>query len=155
MAAHKIFDQQRDEGQQVSLPLRPQAPASHTEVCDALLAFCERASNITETLGGSLKSNPIDLTPYVNNLTRMRERASSGVGITPAAIANDLSALVTIQLGSHLSTPDAQYWMAITTAFAAAIRTALPRLSESVSDTQSDIIQQHAQSTIRYKERYD
>jgi hypothetical protein len=125
------------------------------EVCDALLAFCDRATSITKTIGGSLRSHPIDLTPYVNNLTRMRGGTSSGVGIKPAALANDLSELVTIQLGSHLSTPDAQYWIAITTAFAAAVRTALPELSESVSDTQSDIIQQHAQSTIPYKERYD
>jgi cytidylate kinase len=125
------------------------------EVCDALLAFCDRATSITKTIGGSLKSEPVDLTPYVNNLTRMRENRSSSSELSLKDLAQDLSALVTIKLGSHLSTPDAQYWIAITTAFSAATRTVLPALSELVADTQSQIIEREAQSTIRYKERYN
>ena len=153
MTAEKAPTSKRVAAQQVSLPSRPYTPAPHTSVCDALLAFCERATNITQTLGGSLKSQPIDLTPYINHLTRMQEAPTSGSEISLKDLANDLSTFVTIRLGSHLSSPDAPYWIAITTAFAAATRTALPSLSELVTETQSEIIRQEAQSTIRYKER--
>ena len=155
MTAEKAPTSKRDAAQQVSLPSRPHAPASHTSICDALLAFCQRATDITKTLGGSLKSQPIDLTPYVSNLTRIREAPTSGSEISLKDLANDLSTLVTIKLGSHLSSPDAPYWMAITTAFSTAIRTALPALSELVADTQSEIVRQEAQSTIRYRERHE
>lgn len=155
MTSRRVFDPTRTDGQLVSFPPRPQAPASHTDICDALLAFCERATEISKTLGRALKSNPIALTPYIHNLTRMREGSPEGSGIDSTALAKDICALVTTKLGAHLSTPDAQYWMAITTAFAASLQTAMPDFSKLVADTQSDIIHQHAQSTLRYRERYD
>lgn len=135
------------------LPVRPEVSVSHADKCDALVGFCERVGDLTKALLSEGPDQGLNVSLYTEILHEMR-RDSAPLRRAPEELARDLATLATTQLSSQRLPEHSQYWLAVTSALAAATRTVMPELSKELSDSQSTILQHHAESSGPYQERY-
>jgi hypothetical protein len=135
------------------LPSRPDLSVSHADTCDALLGFCERVTGLTKALLSDRTDQGLNVSLYTEILQDMRSDSAPSSRV-PEELARDLATLVTTQLSSQVVPEHSQYWLAVTSALAAATRTVMPALSEELSESQSTILQHQAESTGPYQERY-
>jgi len=156
--AHFVVSATLEAG--LSLPPRPEIEVSHAEKCDALIAFCGRASELRRSLSPTSPCVGSDLSLYVTLVQKMREgdsyrtsgsaeRLPTAAATTPDEVARDLATLVTTHLGGCNDPEDAQFWLAVTSALSAATRETMPTLSETLRTTQSTILGQNAKSPTR------
>ena len=135
------------------LPSRPEVSVSHADTCDALLGFCERVTDLTKALLSDRTDQGLNVSLYTEILQEMRSDSAPSRGV-PEELARDLATLVTTQLSSQLIPERSQYWLAVTSALAAATRAVMPQLSEELSESQSTILQHQAEGTGLSHERY-
>jgi hypothetical protein len=117
------------------------------------LGFCERVTGLTKALLSDRTDQGLNVSLYTEILQEMKSD-SAPLRRVPEELARDLATLVTTQLSSQIVTEHPQYWLAVTSALAAATRTVMPALSKELSESQSTILQHQAESTGPYQERY-
>ncbi len=137
----------------LALPSRPEVSVSHADTCDALLGFCQRVTDLTKALLSDRTDQGLNVSLYTEILQEMKSDCAP-LRRVPEELARDLATLVTTQLSSQIVTEHPQYWLAVTSALAAATRTVMPALSKELSESQSTILQHQAESTGPYQERY-
>ncbi len=135
---------------EASLPAPPVVESDRAEIVDALLAFCQRAAELKATLSPSSQGE-FDFSRYTKALNDIKPREahdttpsaplSAASMRPPEAIAQDLAKLTLAQLSSPLVTEDLGYWLAVTSALSASMRSTMPTFSDQLEDARSEILQ--------------
>jgi len=150
--ANQLHHQTIPDLREAALPGRTLVEASLSEKSDALLAFCDRANFLKQTLCLTKPPKGGDFGLHTERLTTISKQV--GAGETPEGIALDLATLVTTYLNSNLNAEEAQYWLAVTSALIAATRETMPKFSNSLNETRSAIFARQAEISVPYPERY-